>query len=203
MSPHDVPAPGGGEGASSECDQLAHDLQSLESSLALFQTRLASSRGPDGPGTEREMIRSTIALIVNEISAVEAQLRNAGCLGSIPQPSPLSPVQIFGVEATQAIQYFRLTGQASFFAPDNSVPLIAQKPLILRVYARLRNIPGASLVSQITGTVIINDDGPTLTPINGPIPISSSTFINRNQANSTLNFLVPAAYCADTVVFKI
>jgi hypothetical protein len=54
---------GGGGGGSSNCDQLARDLQSLESSLALFQNKLNTTSGPDGPGTELNAKGSETALI--------------------------------------------------------------------------------------------------------------------------------------------
>jgi hypothetical protein len=41
---------------------------------------------------------------------------------------------VVGVERTQGIQYFLINGQGSGYAANNSVPLIAQRTLILRVY---------------------------------------------------------------------
>jgi hypothetical protein len=46
----------------------------------------------------------------------------------------MADLSIVGVEKTQAIQYFSINGQGSGYAPDNSVPLVAQRTTVLRVY---------------------------------------------------------------------
>src|SRR5262245_15675260 len=51
----------------------------------------------------------------------------------------LLPLHIDGIEVTQAIQYYKsykhLTDPADI-KPDNSIPLIAGKPALVRVYVR-------------------------------------------------------------------
>ena len=84
MPPHDVtPIDGSGSGTSGTCDELASDLQRLESSLALLQHTLDTTPGPSGPGTDRDRLRNTIDLITAEISVVEARQLAAGCVGSV------------------------------------------------------------------------------------------------------------------------
>ena len=46
---------------------------------------------------------------------------------------------ITGVEMTQSTQFFNLDNLSSGAAADNSVPLVANKPLVLRVYVEIRS----------------------------------------------------------------
>jgi hypothetical protein len=115
------------------------------------------------------------------------------------------PLQIDGIEMTQAIQYFNYRGQGSGLAADNSVPLVEHKPTILRVYASVDAAPDPGMrisgaVICYRGTTIVD----VLTPINGPISLiparvgGSGTKMwisDRSRSNGTLNFLIPAAQC--------
>jgi len=115
---------------------------------------------------------------------------------------------IAGVERTQTIQFFLFNGQGSGYAPNNSVPLIAQRATVLRVYVDHRQAappPGSPppLPVRITGRATlerIRSDGsvkrlPDLLPINGPISPLPGAAIDRENPDHTLNFRIPPAEC--------
>ena len=65
-----------------------------------------------------------------------------------PLPSlPRRSLRIAGMELTQSIQHHGAAGES--FGPDNSVPLVALKTLVVRVYAHLR--PGLAWPDTLTG----------------------------------------------------
>lgn len=110
---------------------------------------------------------------------------------------------IAGIERTQATQYFLFNGKGSGYAPQNTVPLVASRDLILRVYARSDSFmswPHAP--SSVTGRVSY-PGRPDLSPINGPISALASSAIDRGNPNHTLNFRVPGAHCTGTVTFTV
>jgi hypothetical protein len=115
------------------------------------------------------------------------------------QPSNLA---IAGIERTQAIQFFLFNGQGSGFAGNNSVPLVADKALILRVYVNRTSTPGVPIPATVTGRVTFAGS-PPIAPINGPIAAAPSTAINRGNANHTLNFLIPPSRCRGSVTFTV
>jgi hypothetical protein len=123
--------------------------------------------------------------------------------GAMPAPGPpfIPPIlltwRIAGTEATQATQFFLINGQGSGAGPDNSVPMVARKELILRVYPRT-----GALISPAQVTGIVSRPGkPDLTPINGPVPVQPISSIQRGNTNHSLNFRVPAADCVGNVTF--
>jgi len=128
-------------------------------------------------------------MIVNledRISALQDQLD--ACVNA-----PTSNLSIAGVEATQAIQFFNFNGQASGVSGDNNtVPMVAGKDTILRVYVETTASPGFPTPTSVSGKVYQISPLPALTPINGPIPAVPSTSIDRGNANHTLNFRIPA-----------
>ncbi|TDO34743.1 hypothetical protein EV643_126103 [Kribbella sp. VKM Ac-2527] len=126
----------------------------------------------------------------------------------------LSDITIVGVEKTQGIQFFSINGQGSGYAPDNSVPLIAQRTLILRVYVDCKRVQQQGpqhLPIHISGSVIVDrirTNGSvtrvaTLKPINGPIAARSSASIDRGDPNHTLNFRVAASDCQGLLRFTV
>jgi len=97
-----LPPPGDGNaggGGSGDCDQLKRDLQNLENSLALFQNKLNSTPGPDGPGTQRGSLSHVISLLNDEIATTETRLRD--CLSPVgPPPFKVDPWELvspFGI----------------------------------------------------------------------------------------------------------
>lgn len=162
---------------------------------------------------------------IDELAALVAErLRERGSMGTAPAPAPpplaappvslLRGLTIAGVERTQATQFFAFNGQGSGAATDNTVPMVENKSLVLRVYVNYWRLlsPGATL--QITGSVTatrirltpfppVTTPLPPATPINTPVTAMTSATIQRGQANATLNFLVPASSCQGTVIFTI
>jgi hypothetical protein len=105
-----------------------------------------------------------------------------------------------GIERTQATQFFLSNGQGSGLAADNTVPLVANKALILRVYVDRIPIPPTT----VTGRVLFAGS-PAIAPLNvgGAIPAMPSSAINRGNANHTLNFLIPPSRCRGSVTFTV
>src|SRR6266540_2679635 len=60
---------------------------------------------------------------------------------------------VAGVELTQATQYFAFNGQGSRAGPDNSVPLVEQKTLVLRVYVDFSSLVVPNATRQVVGGV--------------------------------------------------
>jgi hypothetical protein len=116
---------------------------------------------------------------------------------SITVNAMIPRLTIMGIERTQSIQFFMFNGQGSGTGPDNSVPLVAQKSTVLRVYVDSSTPTGTSPASAVSGTLTLTP-GPTINPANGPIAATPSTGINRGSANATLNFLLPASLCTGT-----
>lgn len=115
---------------------------------------------------------------------------------------PTSNLSISGIERTQATQFFLSNGQGSGYAANNSVPLVAQKDLILRVYVNVANLPWLPKPTSVTGKVSYAGH-PDLSPLNGPIAPASASSIDRGNTNHTLNFRVPASHCTGTVSFTV
>lgn len=132
------------------------------------------------------------AEIADQISVLRREQLDQGCFQSI---------SVFGVEQTQVVQFWNVPeGQGSGFAPNNSIPLIAQKPTVLRAYvapvSEARTPP-----ASITG--ILSISGPVVTinlsSLNGPIPAKPISQIQRAVLNDTLNFRIPWNWCVGTV----
>jgi hypothetical protein len=113
---------------------------------------------------------------------------------------------ITGIEMTQATQFFNFNGQGTGFGEDNSVPLVANKATVLRVYVNHNPaFLAKNLRKKITGTVSYTFAGQTiaLDPLNEPIPAPATNEIQRTLVADTINFLVPAAHCRETVIFTV
>jgi hypothetical protein len=113
-------------------------------------------------------------------------------------------VKIEGIEATQAIQYYHADQHLTDpndRGPDNSVRLVANKPVWVRVYVRstileqVENVTGQLLVQHRQNGIF--QDVVTLTP--EPPGSVVTAFSNPNYAmerstrDATLNFIIPAA----------
>jgi hypothetical protein len=122
--------------------------------------------------------------------------------GIIRFPPILFAVPITAIERTQATQYLKINGKGSGYAADNTVPLVAGKDLILRVYVRSDSIWWPHTPSAVTGKVSYAGH-PDLAPLNGPIAAMPRSALDRNLVNHTLNFRVPGAHCNGTVTFTL
>lgn len=149
------------------------------------------------------------AVAAGEAYAAEALPTPVGVEEVTPSPGPIIslPPRFFaapitGIERTQATQFFSINGKGSGNAAANSVPLVANKDLILRVYVRKDSIWWPHVPTTVTGKVSYPGH-PDLPPLNGPINALQRSVLDRNNANHTLNFRVPAAHCVGTVNFKV
>jgi hypothetical protein len=120
--------------------------------------------------------------------------------------SPPRPVTITGVEFNQAIQYFRSsTGQ--FARPDNSIPLIAEKNTMVRVYSDTSEDPNIVGVTALAGSLEILDTGTSTWTmaklLNGPIAPIQDEAINRNGRDNTLNFRIPPEACTGQLNYRV
>jgi hypothetical protein len=107
-------------------------------------------------------------------------------------------LQVVGVEVIQAIQHFDLAQPQQ----NNSVPLVARKRTMARVYIDWERPDGVrrGLLANVTGTVKVSsgeDGNPALpssvTPINTNQVIAARPHdqIDRRDLNQTLNFVLP------------
>jgi hypothetical protein len=170
------------------CQPIQDKIDGLENEIEALQQEIF-----EVPPSARPGIRKLIFQLNHQIRLLEQQLQQ--CL-----LHPPSNLVIAGIELTQAIQYFRFNGQGSGFEPDDTVPLVANKVLILRVYIDRTTVPTVPIPATLTGTVSYAGH-PDLTPINGPILGAPSSLISRGDPNQTLNFRVPAEHCTGTVQF--
>jgi hypothetical protein len=131
----------------------------------------------------------------------------------------MADLTIVGVEKTQAIQYFSINGQGSEYAPDNSLPLVAQRTTVLRVYIDRTQPPPPDpprpwplpIPIRISGRVVVDriqSNGSLqrlaiLDPINGSIASRTAASIDRGNPDHTLNFRVPANQCQGQLRFTV
>ena len=182
------------------CDDLAQTVASLERHVDRLQEILAE---PDlSPAVRLSIIRQ-----IGEAQRTIASLSDA----LVRCRAPLS---IEGVELTQATQYFAFNGQGSGHAPDNSVPLIALRTLVARVYTDskwVQSLPLPSFPTYVNGRITVdrfNTNGSVtrvadLKPINGPIAARRAATIDRGDPDHTLNFRLAAADCQGLLRFTV
>jgi hypothetical protein len=183
------------------CAQIANRIADLERNIDLLEQIL---------DLEPDLSQSQIAHIQEQL------YQDRTTLIELRQELVLcrSDITIVGVEQTQGIQFFSFNGQGSGYLPDNSVPLIAQRPLILRVYIdckRAQEQGPQQFPIPISGRITVDRIQPngsvrrvtTLRPINGPIPARSSASIDRGDPNHTLNFRVAASDCQGVLRFTV
>jgi hypothetical protein len=106
-------------------------------------------------------------------------------LPATPQPD----LSIVGVEVTQAIQHFHST-----LGHDNTVPLVADKLTLVRVYldSGVDLSINTGQVPGVSGTLIVSgDEHFTLGPI-APMTAKPFSKVDPTVFTDTLNFLIPA-----------
>jgi hypothetical protein len=173
-------------GSDGHCQQLQDELDRIQADLRFWRNKLRTASPSERP---------EIVAKINELSVDEhvTGLALADCLNPPHPPN----IAISGVELTQATQFFKFNGNGSGNATDNSVPLVANKDLILRVYVNYFTLDGT-----VTGSVSYSGH-PDLAPLNGPLPGMRYIAIDRGNPNHTLNFRVPAAHCVGTISFVV
>ncbi len=110
-------------------------------------------------------------------------------------------IRIADAELTQSTQFFNFDSQSSGAGNDNSVPLIANKDLIIRVYIDERPGMAEYVPAFVTGR--IRFAGQEFAPLNGPIRTKDRSLIRRSNINDTLNFRIPAAFCHGNRTFQV
>jgi hypothetical protein len=183
------------------CRDLAERLADLNQQVEFLEDLLTD---PELTPRQRASIRQRIFQTRETIAAVQHQLTECR-----------EGLAIVGVEQTQAIQYFMINGQGSGYAPDNSLPLIAQRALVLRVYVdspRATSFGGPeTLPVFISGRVsvdrLLSGGGVShlrvLTPVNGAIVAKPGSAIDRGDPNDTLNFRLAASDCQGLLRFTV
>jgi hypothetical protein len=112
-------------------------------------------------------------------------------------------LRVDGIEVTQSTQRYRASDHLTDAAdrgPDNSIPLIAGKSALVRVYVRNRPAP----LPGVTGTLKVERlswrPGPTVLAAFTPLPPGTTTAQSdpayaseRGNLGASLNFRIPAA----------
>ena len=119
-------------------------------------------------------------------------------LEDITLPPPRGDIQILDLEVNQATQFFRAAEHldAGNVMPDNSMPLVGGKMTGLRFYVDYDISAGLPPIGGLSGELTIESGGAstTLTPL-ATITPRPATETDRAQADHTLNFAIPAAWC--------
>ena len=113
-------------------------------------------------------------------------------------------LRVGGVEVTQSVQ-----------TTTSSVRLVERKPTVVRVTVRHGLAGwGADVVPNVTGRIRVRRGAtrsPWFDPANNSTPMAATPGASitvvanpqRNNTNDTLNFLIPPAWCTDTVSFEV
>ena len=104
------------------CEDAQAALAALQARIVALEELLAEPGDLDVH--QRSQVLAQLHAAQARLPAARAAV--AGCIDS--------PLRIFGVERTQATQFFNWNGQGSGAAADNSVPLIAHRGLTLLAY---------------------------------------------------------------------
>lgn len=112
-------------------------------------------------------------------------------------------LRITGVEVTQGIQKFR-----SPDGGDNSIPIVASKDTVVRVYVTAENLDGFKLDWLTPDAVRISGElrmgAFVFPPLNGLVATAEPDSVTRrSRANATLNFRLPAAVAQGTKTLRV
>ncbi len=123
-------------------------------------------------------------------------------VGSLP-----ANLSVTGVERNQAIQFFRSVLDASTARADNWISLIAEKGTVLRLFVDTQTDPSRPAVASVSGLLEVRPTGvanwTSISPLNAPIPPKTDAQIRRSNANDTLNFLIPGAFCTGRLDYRV
>jgi hypothetical protein len=117
-------------------------------------------------------------------------------------------LKIEGVEVTQGIQTFSLTG-----GPRNTIPTVEGKDTIVRLYASadrtgwfdnlLAGFSAALTIGGVTWQPINQAPAGSMTGGNPYRNLGGLSTIDRESADASFNFRIPAALCAGTKTFQV
>jgi hypothetical protein len=187
-------------GPTRNCTDLENLVRNLQQRIAVLQRTLDEE--PDLSGGTIAYAHQQIYEAHLELAIARSNLLNC-----------LSEFTIAGIETTQCTQYFSINGQGSGRGDDNSVPLVAGRSTIFRVYVDsksagplttpvLGNVTGLLSVDRIYGDGSIHRVA-DLRPINASIPARSAESIDRRRADHTLNFRLPAYECRGVLRYSV
>lgn len=126
-------------------------------------------------------------------------------LQSANEPPPRGDLLIDGAEFNQAVQFFRSSTflDPAHQMPDNSIWLVANKNTGVRLYVDWDASAGLPPISNLTGALTVETPSTqlNLTPTNpgGSIIPRASSEINMAIIDHTLNFMIPGAWCVNTI----
>lgn len=133
-----------------------------------------------------------------------------GCGQVWPPPFPDLDLTVVGMEVTQAVQCF--DGSVGEDCEDNSVPLVANRPTMVRVYVEVSGVPFFEAISGVTAGLYIrrggdDEPGTLLGPANGPIgwrvgAAAGTLDAKRRSADFTLNFQLPEEWLTGSAILR-
>lgn len=103
-------------------------------------------------------------------------------------PDATPDLGITGVEVTQAVQRFHST-----LGTDNSLPLVAGKTTLVRVYldSGIDITEGGGTVAGVTGTLTMDNGAFSTGPLT-PVTARPAATVDRGRLDHSLNFRIPA-----------
>jgi hypothetical protein len=179
------------------CAEVMKSLAESEATIKEMQELLGE---PELTPHQRAEAQAKLAAAEASKPIFLQELQTLGC------PPPL---EIYGIERTQATQFFLINGKGSGAAPDNSVPRLALRPLNVRVYVAEMWTPRLPNIRRVTGRLRYSQLEPApqafpdLSPVNGSIGVGTVQQLDRANADASLNFSVPAWNCGGTVEFTV
>ena len=134
-----------------------------------------------------------------------------GCIQRWPPLLPDLDFNVLGMEVSQGIQCFDASVGDTECA-DNSVPLVANRPTVVRVYVEAGGVPFFETISGVTGRLYVRREGDAepgtpLWPTNGPIgwrvgAAAGTLDAKRQGTDFTLNFRLPPEWLTGRVILR-
>jgi hypothetical protein len=147
---------------------------------------------------------------LDALLGADTEFPDDGCVQGWPPAMPELDLTVLGMEVTQGIQCFDPSVGDTECA-DNSVPLVAGRPTIVRLYVAA-NLNIDASVSGVTARLYVRragdeEPGTPLWPANGPIgwrsPHLDSLDAKRGAEEGTLNFrLLPEWITAGALLLR-
>jgi hypothetical protein len=125
-----------------ECVALANRIKELRALQQEYRDQLRNTRDLE----ERQQILDILAGLEEHISALLEELAFQGCY-VVPTQRGLF-LKLVGLEATQSTQFFALEGTGA--GANNSIPLVANKPTLARVYLRSELQDAITVTGRLT-----------------------------------------------------
>ncbi len=128
-------------------------------------------------------------------------------LVDLAPPAAPSNLSITGVEATQGIQFFRSTVDASQRRDDNSIGLVAGKDTVLRVYVDNAGLATRPPISSVSGVLEVRPPASStwvpINPLNSVIPPIKDSQIVRTNRDHTLNFRIEGFLTTGRLEYRV